>query len=366
MKPKVVKYGKNGEKQVVIDKDFLNMVLGIVLVVSCVLLSGVLQLVEAKFDMSTLSNLDFWMGYLIKLITGYMCFFGVYILRKLKNKRSARFVIQRQTIKEYKSKIVELKQISDFKNWLKNVYNYKKRVERYQDFLLKRYEKLNTEKPEEPEEDDFQPDNWLNRRRYKKAKQNFIKQNKKYESAISQKDYLEKQLSVCDTHFKIIEAYRRKDYESAKTLREQIKQEDEMSNFKIKYKPITYNGIFNVEVLKGIKDDSIDYNEKSILIKKIIPKLIFGAISVSLIASMIPDFNKPTLSLILSMFLNFLIMGWYMFSGSMLANTFIFNIVYVADSNRIAICDEFKEDSRLSGVKWEDLDDEENNKKDSN
>ncbi len=361
MKTKVIKYGKNGNRQIVVDRDFLNMILGIILIISCVLLSGVLQLVEARFDLKTISKADFWIGYLIKLSTGYMCFFGVYILRKLKNKRSSKFLIQRQNIKTYKIEIVKFKQISNFKNWLKNVYNYRKRVEKYQDFLLSKYEKLNTEKPEEPEKDDFLPYGFINRWKYKKAKKVYAKQNKRYQQALIQKAYLEGQLSVCDTHFKIIDAYRKKDLETIKILQESIKITDEMSNYKIKYKPITYNGIFNVEILKGVKDDGIDYNEKSILVKKIVPKLIFGAISVSLLASMIPDFNKPTLSLILMMFLNFLIMGWYMFSGSMLANTFIFNIVYVADSNRLAICDEFKEDSRLNGIEWNELEDDEYN-----
>ncbi len=366
MKTKVIKYGKNGKRQVVVDRDFLNMILGIVLIVSCVLLSGILQLVEARFDMKTLSKADFWIGYMIKLATGYMCFFGMYILRKLKNKRSSKFLIQRQNIKAYKTEIVKLKQISNFKNWLKNVYNYRKRVDKYQGYLLSRYEKLNTEKPEQPEEDDFAPLNFINRRKFNKAKRVYNKRNKKYQQALLQKEYLEQQLNVCDIHFKIIESYRKKDFDTVKSLQDSIKNIDEMSNYKIKYKPITYNGIFNVEILKGVKDDSIDYNERSVLLKKILPKLIFGAVSVSLLASMIPDFNKPTLSLLLMMFLNFLIMGWYMFSGSMLANTFIFNIVYVADSNRLAICDEFKEDSRLNGVEWKELEEEEYNEETTN
>ena len=341
MKPKVIKWGKNGEKSVVINKDFFNMLLGILLVVSCALLSGVLQLVEARFDFSAVSTSEFWINYILKLSTGYMCLFGTYILRKVKNQQSAKFVIQRENLKAFKREIVEKRQIATMRAWLKNIYNYRKRVERYQDIILSKYEHVVLEKPEKPLKEDFQP---FNKRKYNRAIKRYQKALKKYEKAEKQKEYLEKQLKVCDTHFAIIEAYKTNNLDNVRELSDEIKDIDDMKAYKINIKNVTYNSLFNFDILKGMQEDSIFYNEKSLLAKKLIPTMLIGVFFVTLISSMIPDFKQATLETIFMIVLNLMIMGWYMFSGITLANNYIFKVVYTADQNRISICEQFKED----------------------
>ncbi len=355
MKPKVIKWGKNGEKCIVINKDFFNMLLGVVLVISCALMSGVLQLVEASFDFSVVSTAEFWGHYILKLSTGYMCLFGTYILRKQKNRRAPKFLIQREKLKDFKKEVVEKRLIASNRAWLRHVYNYRKKVERYQDIILNKYEHVVIDKPEAPKKEDYEG----YKRGYLRAQRKYKKALIKYEKMEKLKKYLEEQLMVCDTHFEIIEAYKRNNKDKVKELTDKIKEIDDMKSYKINIKNVTYNSLFNFDLPKGMPEDSIYYSEKSLLAKQLIPTMLMGVFFVTLISSMIPGFRQATLETVFMIVLNLLIMGWYMFSGITLANHYIFRVVFTADQNRISICEQFKEDCALLGAQWEHYEEDE-------
>ena len=349
MKPRIINY-KN--KEIVIDKEFFNFLLGIILVISCALISGILQLIEIGFDFSLIKNSNFWTAYLLKLIIGYLCLFGCYLLKKNNNKKSAKFITQRQDIIDYRTAIIKGMKVSEFKNWLKHVYNYRKKVELYQEYLLTRNEKIEIEMPDEIDEESFKSENkfvsFFLKIKLRFAKRNYSRKLKKYNKGLERREYILKQLKVCNIHFQIIEAYKKKDNEIVKELNSEILDNSELNSFKAKFKKVTYSRIFNFDILNDRVDDSIEYNEKRFLAKSILPFMFLSAMGVCLLASIIPALKDFGLDNLILICLNLFVVGWNAFSGNMLANKYCWSILYNADANRINILSEFKEDCNLS------------------
>lgn len=350
MKPIKIKYGKG--KQLLITRDVLKVGIGLIIIIGDALLAGIIQLFEFGFDMSYLFSSEFWTAYSIKLVISYVALFGAYVIRKVKNRHNPKFVVQRERIKDCKKEIVKAKKIGVCKNWLKFVFNYKKKVEIYQEIITKKYEKLIFTEPEKPNKDDYDMETWLGKRKYKRAMLIYNKKYKKYAKSESLRKYYEEQLTVCEIHLQIIQAYKEHNIEKAKSLQKQIENIDCMKNYKLHYKSVTYNRLFNVDLGNVKHDDSIEYNEASILIKKILPAIFGGLISVALLTSVIVHTKSFTAETVLLIALNLIVMIWFVFTGIRLADSFVLGVVYTADSNRIMICEEFLEDSALNGDSW--------------
>lgn len=350
MKPIKIKYGKN--KQILINRDFFKIGIGLIILIGDSLLAGIIQLFEFGFDISYLFTSEFWTAYAIKLVISYVALFGAYIIRKVINKRTPKFVVQREKIKDCKQIIVKNKKISVHKNWLKYVYNYKKRVEIYQDIITRKYEKLACAEPEEPNKEDFNLESKVGKIKYKNAIMKYKRKRNAFLRTEELRKFYEEQLSVCEIHFQIVKCYKEHNIEKVKELQEQIKNVDCMKNCRLHYKSITYNKLFNVDLGSVKRDDGIEYNEAGILVKRILPAILGGLISVALLTSVIVSrktFSSDTLLLIA---LNLILMAWFCFTGIRLADSFIFGTVYSADANRIMICEEFLEDSALNGDTW--------------
>jgi len=350
MKPLKIPYGKN--KNLIITKDFISIFMGVLILVADALLAGILQLFEFGFDLSYLKTTEFWTSYAIKLAISYTALFGAYIIKKNANKQNPKFLIQREKIKESKDAIVKARKIANCKNWLKFVYNYTKKVEIYQDIITKKYEKLVYAEPEEPDKDSYNLESFFGRLKYNNAKANYHKALNQYKKTEEHRKYCERQLMVCDKHFEIIAAYKKHDMEEVKRLQDEIKDIDCMKNYRLRYKNITYNRLFNVDLGSNKHDNSIDYNEAGMLAKKILPAIITGLISCTLLSSLFVKTQAFSLNTILLIVLNLFLMAWFTFTGIRIADSFILGTVYAADGNRLIICEEFIEDCALNGDAW--------------
>lgn len=350
MKPIKIRYGK--DKQILITRDFFKVGIGIIILIADSLIAGVVQLFEFGFDMTYLFTAEFWTAYAIKLVISYVALFGAYIIRKVKDKRSPRFVVQREKIKEYKQTIVKNRQIGAKKNWLKYVLNYRRKVTRYQNLITSKYEKLVSVEPEEPNKEDFNMESRFGKFKYKRAMLKYKRKHNAYLKTEELRKFYEQQLSVCEIHFEIIKCYKKHNIEKVKELQQQIKDSDCMKNFNLRYKPITYNRLFNIDLGNVKQDDGIEYNETGILFRKIIPAIFGGLIIVALLTSIIISKKSFTPETILLIVLNLMLMAWFCLTGIRFADDFIFGAVYSADANRIMICEEFLEDSALNGDNW--------------
>ena len=347
MKPLKIPYGKN--KHLIVTKDIISMFMGVLILIADALLAGLLQLYEFGFDLSYLKTTEFWTSYAMKLAISYTALFGAYIIKKNANKRNPKFLIQREKIKESKDAIVKARKIGNCKNWLKFVYNYTKKVEIYQGIITKKYEKLIYTEPEEPDKDSYNLESFLGRLKYNNAKANYNKALNKYKKTEEHRKYYEQQLMVCDKHFKIIDAYKKHNMLEVQRLQDEIKDIDCMKNCRLRYKNVTYNRLFNVDLGSSKHDNSIEYNEASTLAKKILSAIVTGFISCGLLTSLIIDPQTVSGNTILLIILNLFLIAWFTFTGIRIADSFILGTVYAADGNRLIICEEFIEDCALNG-----------------
>ena len=351
MKPINIKF-KN--KEILVNKDFMTTLIGFALIVLAILLSGIMQLGEMGFNADNLKDVGFWSGYFTKLLLIYLALFGSYIIRRMYNRQTPKFITQRETLKEFKEAIVKSGKIQECKNWLKNVYNYRKRVEIYQNQMLVKYEKSCKEEPIKPIFTDDEEQSFWQRYRRKRVLSKYNSKLLKWKELQVKRGYYQSQIDVCETHLKIIEAYVANDEEKVNKLKESIKDIDGMNDFQSHFKPITFEKLFNVDLLRGVEADSIDYNENQHIAKKILPSIFFGLIMVIIAMSIFftsKDFTFQTVILIL---LNILLILFYSFNGIRLADNIVFGVIFIADSNRITICEQFKEDSKKHGDNWID------------
>lgn len=351
MKPIKIKF-KN--KEILVNKDFMTTLIGFALIVLAILLSGIMQLGEMGFNADNLKDVGFWSGYFTKLLLIYLALFGSYIIRRMYNRQTPKFITQRETLKEFKEAIVKSGKIQECKNWLKNVYNYRKKVEIYQNHMLVKYEKSCKEEPIKPIFTDDEELSFWQRYIRKRVLSKYNKKLQKWKELQVKRGYYQSQIDVCETHLKIIEAYVANDEEKVNKLKESIKEIDGMNDFQSHFKPITFEKLFNVDLLRGVEADSIDYNENKHIAKKILPSIFFGLIIVIIAMSIFftsKDFSFQTVILIL---LNILLILFYSFNGIRLADNIVFGVIFIADSNRITICEQFKEDSKKHGDNWID------------
>lgn len=348
MKQISIKYGK---KRVIITKDSISILVGIVIIISDILLAGLLQLFEFGFDASALMSDTFWSGYFLKLAIAYIALFGAYTIRKTANRHNPKFVTQREKIKDCKAVVVKHKKVGNFKNWLKYVYNYSKRVEKYQALINKKYEKLIFEEPEKPSAVDYD-DTPAGKHKLAKATRKYNRRMVRYKKNEEMRKYCEQQLAICDIHFEIIQNYKVHNLEKVKALQAEIKETDCMKKYNLHYKNITYNKLFNVDLTSKKQDDSIEYNEATILVKKLLPLLLLGIACFALLSSVTGGLTQWEPETLLLIGLNLVMMLWFMFSGIRLADSFVLGTVFAADANRLMICEEYLEDGTLNGDDW--------------
>jgi len=343
---------KCGNKQVIITKDLLTIISGIIILVVDALLAGFLQLFEFGFDWSYITKSEFWTAYFIKLAISYIALFGAYIIRRVINKKSPKFIAQREKIKDSKNAIVKARKIANCKNWLKFVYNYNKKVEIYQEIITSKYEKIIFKEPEQPDTDYLDEKKFFDKLKIARLNKKYKIALAKYNKSETLRKFYEEQLKVCDKHFEIIDAYKHHNIAKVKELQEEIKEKDFMKHHNLHYKNVTYNKLFNVDLNGTHRDDNIEYKEAGFLVKNVMPSLLMGIVGCAVVTSVVVQQGSFSATTIFMIALNLLMMAWFMFSGLRIADSFIFGVVFAADNNRIIICEEFIEDSALLGDNW--------------
>lgn len=343
---------KCGNKQVIITKDLLTIISGIIILVVDALLAGFLQLFEFGFDWTYITKSEFWTAYFIKLAISYIALFGAYIIRRVINKKSPKFIAQREKIKDSKNAIVKARKIANCKNWLKFVYNYTKKVEIYQEIITSKYEKIIFKEPEQPDTDYLDENKFFDKLKIARLNKKYKIALAKYNKSETLRKFYEEQLKVCDKHFEIIDAYKHHNIAKVKELQEEIKEKDFMKHHNLHYKNVTYNKLFNVDLNGTHRDDNIEYKEAGFLVKNVMPSLLMGIVGCAVVTSVVVQQGSFSATTIFMIALNLLMMAWFMFSGLRIADSFIFGVVFAADNNRIIICEEFIEDSALLGDNW--------------
>lgn len=359
MKENRINFKINGEnKTIIVSKDIVNILMGLVFIISSALLLGITELFKIGWDWSLLLNKDFWLLYFIRLAVMYLAFFGAYVIKRCRNLKLPKVLIPREVLKYNKKLISNNFKTADCESWTKYVYSYSKKLELWQRKLQEKNSRLNIVEPTEPK-CEYRFDSkikrafrflwlikfWFQTVHYKFKKKIYNRRKKK-------REYYEEQLRNCDIHTEVIELYRKRKFKEAKELLNTI-ENDDFRLFYPTYKELTFNKLFNVsiEITDGDKE-TFNYNEKHTIIQKIITSIGVGCIFIAIITSIALDIKKVSLMTIMYIAMNLILMCWYIFNGVRTADKFVFGNVMRADSNRIKVSNLYRDDCLINGDEW--------------
>lgn len=332
------------KKTVIVSKDIMSSILGLAFIVASALLLGLFEIFKIGWDFSILKNSSFWVSYLVKLAMLYLAFFGAYIIRKQKNLKSPKVLMQREILRHNKREIANNHRTADCEFWLKEVYSYSKKVELYQKRLQEKNANLSIVEAVEPKDSKglmYKVKLW----QYKRAM-------KRYESNKKKRAYYEEQLKNCEIHLQVIWLYMQRKREEGKELLESIVN-DGFQLFLPRYKAVTYNKIFNVSVESSKEErEEFGYREKSILLQKISKSIAIGCISIAIMTSLALDFKAVSFQSVVYMLMNLITMLWFVYNGIKSADILVFGSMMQADANRIKVSNLYRDNCIENGETW--------------
>ena len=332
------------KKTVIVSRDIVGSLLGLVFIVASALLLGLFEVFKIGWDFSILKNSSFWVSYFVKLAMLYLAFFGAYIIRKQKNLKSPKVLMQREILRHNKREIANNHRTADCEFWLKVVYSYSKKVELYQKRLQEKNANLSIVEPTEIKESKgifYKVKVW----QYKRAMKRYTKNRER-------RMYYEKQLKNCEIHLQVIELYMQRKIQEGKKLLESI-ENDGFQLFMPRYKEITYNKIFNVSIEASKEDrEEFSYRERSILLQKITKSVAIGCLSIATMTSLALDFKSISFMSVVYMLMNLITMLWFVYNGTKSADILVFGSMMQADANRIKVSNLYRDNCLQNGDSW--------------
>lgn len=332
------------KKTVIISRDIVGSLLGLVFIVASALLLGLFEVFKIGWDFSILKNSSFWVSYLVKLAMLYLAFFGAYIIRKQKNLKSPKVLMQREILRHNKREIANSHRTADYEFWLKAVYSYSKKVELYQKRLQEKNANLSIVEPTEIKKSKgifYKVKVW----QYKRAMKRYTKNRER-------RMYYEEQLKNCEIHLQVIELYMQRKIQEGKELLESI-ENDGFQLFMPRYKAVTYNKIFNVSIEASKEDrEEFSYREKSILLQKITKSVAIGCLSIAVMTSLALDFKAVSFQSAVYMLMNVITMLWFAYNGIKSADILVFGSMMQADANRIKVSNLYRDNCLQNGDSW--------------
>ena len=325
-------------KDIVITKDLMQAVSGVMLVLLSLILSGFFAFVSVGFDISKVLTWGFLISYCITLGTMYLCFFGMYVIREGRNKNKPSVVQNNQARKDFRDMIVSNKKLETCENWLK-IYNYARKIEIHRDNIMENYRKLKLVPPQKELDH--------NSRKY-------LRQDRKYQKQLERKEDIKKQLEYVEIHEQIIQALKSNNLTKAEELKKQLDDKDAFRSSKIKWREVYFNDLFNSATQQN--SNTIFYNKGKAIFDNVKIMLLLGVCSTFITTSMILQGNEVTIYTIISILSNIIMLCSYAVMGIRVADNVMFNVVLPANENKLTICDLFKEDDERLGGKWLDLD----------
>ena len=340
----------NEKKTVIVLKDIVGSILGLVFIGASALLLGLFEMFKIGWDFSLLFNSSFWVSYLVKLVMLYLAFFGAYIMRRQKNLKSPKVLVQREILKQNKNYISNNYMTADCEFWLKWVYSYNKKVELYRKKLQEKNANLSIVEPTKPKEIEGKG---IAQLKYKIQLARYIRKVKQYNKNKAKREYYENQLRNCEIHNAVIELFRQRKVEEGKDILKSIEQDD-FQLFYSRYKEVTFNKLFNmnVDIEKG-EEESLSYREKSILLQKVSKSVAVGCISLAVMTSLALDFKDISFMSFVYMLMNLITMLWFVYNGIKSADSLVFGSMMQADANRIKVSNLYRDDCIKNGHIWE-------------
>ena len=353
---KKIEFNLYGKKQTIfLSRDLLKKIIGLIFIFASAGLLGVLKLFEIGWNWDFLKNTAFWSDYFIRLGLFFLALFGAYVFRRSYDVNSPKIQKLKTTIRYNKSLIADASKTEDCENYLKNVFNYEKKLEIYKRKLQQKNANLSISEVKKPELRTLNNKfcNFFAKIMFKFKMLNFKIKTKRLETKKRKRAFLERQLEIVKVHYQIIGLYKDKKYDEADKLYATIQEEDQFKYFMPRFKELTFNKLFNVSIEKSGNEEDFEYHEAGTLFNRICRMASLGCIFLAIIMSITLSITDGIdLNTILFIVLNLILMLWYVLNGILAADRFVFGNVLQADENRIRVCNLYRDNCKRLGEDW--------------
>lgn len=319
-------------------KDLMQISSGIALILLTFIANGFLSFIVVGFDFSRVWTSEFWASFGI-LFTSEMCvLFGMFIIQRLKDLQNTKIIDLQKHIDIKRNTVYGVDKITPAEEWLRNIYNYRERLNLFEEKIRKLHSKIVLNEPS-------------------KDCKNYDAKLRVYEEKKALRDYYVKQFEFIKKDRKKIEilAKQKKTDEDIKNY-EDLAEELKTNEYAFNKAKIHYREVYWGNLLSDIDDSSAKagtpfFSEKKELARNIVKYLAMGIITTSFVTALIfPTFKALDWNTVLSIIFNLITLTFFMARGIVLSNRIILGTYYKALEKRKAIYNQMLKDLGISKI----------------
>ena len=319
-------------------KDLMQVFSGITLIVLTFIANGFLSFIVVGFDFSRVWTSEFWASF-GTLFASEMCvLFGMFIIQRLKDLESNKITDLQKHIDTKRNTVYGVDKITPAEDWLRNIYNYRERLNLFEDRVRKLHSKIVLN---EPKEDSKFYEFKLKRYEHKKELRDFyVKQFEYIKKDRKKIEILAKQTKTPEdiaTYGQLVEELKTNEYAFNKA--------------RIHYREVYWGNLLSDVSESGSKAGTPFFSEKKELAKNIVKYLAMGIITTSFVtALMFPAFKEPSWTNALSIAFNLITLTFFMARGVVVSNQIILGSYYKALEKRKSIYNQMLKDLGISKI----------------
>jgi hypothetical protein len=319
-------------------KDIMQISSGIILILLTFIANGFLSFIVVGFDFSRIWTSEFWASFGI-LFTSEMCvLFGMFIIQRIKDLSNPKITDLQKHIDTKRNTVYGVDKITPAEDWLRNIYNYRERLNLFEDKIRKLHSKIVLNEPQE------------GCRFYEFKK-------KRYEHKKALRDFYVKQFEFIKKDRKKIEILSKQnktseDIQNYETLVEELKTNEYAFNkARIHYREVYWGNLLSDIADSSARAGTPFFSEKKELARNIMKYLAMGIITTSFVTALIfPTFKALDWNTALSIIFNLITLTFFMARGIVVSNQIILGSYYKALEKRKSIYNQMLKDLGISKI----------------
>lgn len=320
-------------------KDFAQLLIGIGILIIVFIINGLLSFVTLGFSFETLKTGEYWANFALLFASQILTMYGMYLVRKRKDIENNKITTIQKDIDIQRNVVYGVDKVSEAENWLRDIYNYREKLNIYEKHIDKLRETCKLVKPQE------------NEKHYKKK-------IKRYNEDVEKKEYCIKQYKFIKIDKERLSLMIKKS-QGLNVEFEELEKQINSDEYGFKRTKIKYQDVYWGNLLSDIeetqnKPQTPFFSEKKELSKKAIKKLASGIVTSGLMSGLLPPlFNQITWGTLLSLLLRTCAILIYMAFGVLLSKEIVLGTYYRALEKRKSIYNQMLQELNISQIEIE-------------
>ena len=323
----------NNREKYKFSRETIKVVFNIIIVTFTLIANGFLSFLGLDFDWSTIATAEYWISYFFNLLSGLIVYFSLKSIRNIQNYNSENIINKKQEITNSRKTINDKNKIREAKFWLREYYNYQTKLNKYLDYINRKIEYLDLDKP-------FESD------------KNYTKKIIRYNNNLKLEKYYMQQKAFIEKDNERLQLIIKKNKTEADNLKinellEELKSSDyNFKNKKIKIEIVTLDVLLSETIEEeGVRKSTVRFNEAKENAKEMPSLILVGAITTAIINSIIPFIKKGfNLLAIFSFLLTIIYLVVFAIRGVISSDKLIKGKYYKTICNRCDILNEMLND----------------------